>query len=505
MDMKKVVVLLVITILLVILTSYVLINRNNVETITNNQNENNQIISNIDEKLPSNSGDNIESSFSGESVASKNNEINNNVIDLDFEFLKLENNGKNMIYSPLSIKTALLMLNEGATGETKAEIGNLIKDYVGKSYPSSKNISFANSVFIRDTFRPFVLNSFGDKLRSKYGAEVFIDDFSSAKRANDWISEKTLGLIKETLKDKDVQNPESVMLLINALGIDMEWKEKLDDNDTYSSYFAKDNKYNSIDRWNEPSDEDINLYNEVAFMPKRYEINTYEEGTKFADWGHTSTTDFKYYVDEDITVYAKELKEYDGTNLQFIAFKPEKTSLSEYIKTFDTSSYEELISKLKPIEKEYHNKNKYVYVKTILPKFKFDYSLKLKDDLLNLGMTKAFDRNSAEFFNIIDKNGDAYLYVADAIHKANIDLSEEGIKAAAVTVLEVGGGGEGDMPEFEYINVNIDKPFIFVIRDTKTNDIWFTGAVYEPTLWEEISSQYEPLTWEEYQKIMGEE
>ena len=135
----------------------------------------------------------------------------------------------------------------------------------------------------------------------------------------------------------------------------------------------------------------------------------------------------------------------------------------------------------------------------------FDYSLKLKDDLLSLGMTKVFDRNSAELFNIIDKSGDAYLYVADAIHKANIDLSEEGIKAAAVTVFEEGGGGEGDMPEFEYINVNIDKPFIFVIRDTKTNDIWFTGAVYEPTLWKEISSQYKPLTWEEYQKIMGEE
>ena len=64
------------------------------------------------------------------------------------------------------------------------------------------------------------------------------------------------------------------------------------------------------------------------------------------------------------------------------------------------------------------------------------------------------------------------------------------------------GGGEGDeveeYPEFLTIKVLIQKPFLFVIRDRETGDIWFTGTVYKPTLWEEIADQYKSHSWEEY-------
>ena len=46
--------------------------------------------------------------------------------------------------------------------------------------------------------------------------------------------------------------------------------------------------------------------------------------------------------------------------------------------------------------------------------------------------------------------------------------------------------------------VLIQKPFLFVIRDRETGDIWFTGTVYKPTLWEEIADQYKSHSWEEY-------
>ena len=140
-----------------------------------------------------------------------------------------------------------------------------------------------------------------------------------------------------------------------------------------------------------------------------------------------------------------------------------------------------------------------------LPKFKFDYGLKLKEDLKKLGMLDAFENGKAEFYNIIEKDGPAFLYVGDAIHKANIDLSEEGIKAAAVTIFMMEGGGEGDEEiEWEYIHVYIDKPFLFIIRDVDTGDIWFTGTVYKPTLWDEVASQYEPMSWDEYEKLMND-
>ena len=40
------------------------------------------------------------------------------------------------------------------------------------------------------------------------------------------------------------------------------------------------------------------------------------------------------------------------------------------------------------------------------------------------------------------------------------------------------------------IEVNIDKPFMFIIRDKETGEVWFTGAVYEPVLWENVKAEY---------------
>lgn len=493
--MKKITILIAIIVLLSITTTVVILNKRGAEPaepIQVNPSGEPQVIETPEEpEVPEEPEEPTEIDMSS-------------IDDLDFSFMKLENNGENMIYSPLSIKTALLMLRDGATGETKAQIDELLGDYKGKSYPSSKNISFANSVFIRDTFKQYVKDSYGSNLKSKYGAEVFIDDFSSAEKANNWITEKTLGLIKNVLRDDQVQNPLTVMLLINALGIDMEWKEKFDEQFTSSGYFLKENdKYlrNDWDRYDNIRDDDC------YYVPMMYEqcfINTYEPGTKYYDdWDPSS--ELQYYVDDNITVYAKGLKEYEGVNLQFIAIQPEKTPLQEFVKSFDSEKYKEVLSSLKKIDRASHNPNKYIEIYFKLPKFKFDYGLKLKEDLKKLGMLDAFENGKAEFYNIIEKDGPAFLYVGDAIHKANIDLSEEGIKAAAVTIFMMEGGGEGDEEiEWEYIHVYIDKPFLFIIRDVDTGDIWFTGTVYKPTLWDEVASQYEPMSWDEYEKLMND-
>ena len=77
-------------------------------------------------------------------------------------------------------------------------------------------------------------------------------------------------------------------------------------------------------------------------------------------------------------------------------------------------------------------------------------------------------------------------FISKAIHKANIDFSNDGIKASAVTV--VGGMGSASCPTFDYeyevpveeIDLTFDKPFMYVIRDKSTGEVWFTGSVYEP-------------------------
>ena len=77
----------------------------------------------------------------------------NGLEDFDLSFLKINNSNKNTIYSPLSIKYALQMLSEGANGNTKKEIDSTIGSYKTKKYNNSQNMSFANGMFIKNSFK----------------------------------------------------------------------------------------------------------------------------------------------------------------------------------------------------------------------------------------------------------------------------------------------------------------------------------------------------------------
>ena len=81
------------------------------------------------------------------------------------------------------------------------------------------------------------------------------------------------------------------------------------------------------------------------------------------------------------------------------------------------------------------------------------------------------------------------LYISDAMHKATIELTQEGIKASAATAM--GGFGAGgafdylfDVP-VEEIDLTFDKPYMFIIRDKKSGEVWFMGTVYNPLLYSE--------------------
>lgn len=152
----------------------------------------------------------------------KNNQLSN----FDIAFLKVENNKENKIYSPLSIKYTLKMLEEGANGATKQQISNVLEDYVITKYTSNKNMSLANVLFIKDTFKDSVKKNYITNLQDKYNADVVFDSFTSTKNINDWVKNKTLNIIPEILSEIDEQQD---FILINALGIDMEWKNKFID------------------------------------------------------------------------------------------------------------------------------------------------------------------------------------------------------------------------------------------------------------------------------------
>ncbi len=374
-------------------------------------------------------------------------EYNMDKTDFALKFLKMENNKSNMIYSPLSIKYALNMLKDGANGNTKKQIDNLIgNEKVTKYENIGKTLSLANSVFIRDTFSSNVKEDYKNLLLNNYNAELKYDPFENAKEVNNWIEKQTLGQIKDMLKDNTVSNPDCKMLLINALAIDMEWADSFSEEDTHGRPFYLENG------------EEV----------KATMMNQENEGENVS-----------FYVDNNVTALSMDLEEYDDVQMECIVIMPE-SNLHDYINSFSLDDLDKINKKF---EKASDTK---AGLDISIPRFSYDYDLKLKDTLIDLGVKDAFDSSLADFSNMTDKRE---FYVSDALHKANIDFSEKGVKAAAATVIYMTEGMA--FQEESPIEININKPFMYIIRDKKTNEIWFVGTVYKPNLWENDKADYE--------------
>jgi serpin B len=362
-----------------------------------------------------------------------------------------------MLYSPFSIKYALKMLQEGAANNTFDEINKLIGNTQLSKYTSIDDVlSLANGLFIRDTFYDYINPNYINTLKENYDAEVVKDEFKSAANANKWIEDKTFKIIKNMLTDDIVQNPSSVMLIINALAIDMEWKESFSFQYTDGDYFYLDN----------------------GEKMKATTMYRKEFGTILS-----------YYIDDSVTVVTLDLKKYGNIQFEFMAIMP-KGNLSSFIENFTEEQMDHINKNL-----NFAN-NVEDGVVLYIPKFKFNYDLKLKQDLINLGIKDAFNYSKSDFSKMEGSTDpDKKLYVSEALHKADIEFTEEGIKAAAVTVFGMTAGAGAPDPNRRIpqpLVIPINKPFMFIIRDKDTQDIWFTGTVYEPNKWEDEKEDYKP-------------
>jgi serine protease inhibitor len=337
------------------------------------------------------------------------------------------------------------MLRDGANNNTETELNNLIKDLSLTKYKNiEKVLSVANSIFIRDEFKDGVKTDYINTLKNNYDAEVIFDPFEDATNVNNWISDKTFNIINNMLQDDYFEDPDLKMVLVNALAIDMEWRIPFDCMSTYNEKFTKVNG------------EQI----EVAMM-------------------HNGGYDNAYYKDEDYSAITLPLMEYEGTKLEFVAVMPEKQDLHSFV-TSDTfeKNLDEVLNKMAPVEG-----NKVLSV--AIPRFEYNYSTSLVGDLKKLGINDIFGANAD-----LKKMSDEDLHVDAVLHKADIKLSEKGIKAAAVTVAFVSANSVDEPIEREYVVVKFDKPFMYIIRDAETKEVWFAGTVYEPILWSEVAESY---------------
>lgn len=487
----------------------------------------------------------IKRSVDVKDVKSEYRMSSNSLENFDLTFLKLENNGKNKVYSPLSIKYALAMLSEGSSGTTKAQIDAIIGDYKSKKYPNNEHMSFANAMFIRNTFKNNINDSYTKTLAEKYNAEVKLDEFKNADNLNNWVSGKTFKLINNMFDSDDVKSLDFV--LINALAIDMNWNNQLQCatgskvpckkyNITYNHEKRKGEDYkfgdyvSSIYRDEDYHSLTFNGKENIKSADVKAAINNYdivkelgenkireEVGAAYKKWIEANpsfvseyfpadvnkymdkyigelkenygrvdySTDFMIYDDNNVKAFAKDLKTYDNTTLQYVGIMPKNDNLVDYVKSSNTESLNSIINNLKTMERGNFKNGVVTRVKGYIPVFDYEYDLNLMEDLQKMGVTDIFDINKANLDGMI-KAGTEKQHIEKALHKANIAFSNQGIKAGAATALA--GAGSTTGPHFEHlydvpieeIDMTFDKPYLFLIRNKVTGEIWFTGTVYDP-------------------------
>ncbi len=457
---------------------------------------------------------------------------NNSLSDFDITFLKFENGNRNVIYSPLSIKYLLSILKDSTNSNSYEEIKNLIKNYESNRYKNSPNFMLSNAIFVKDVFKDKIKSNYINNIKEKYDAELIYDSFNNTDNINNWIKNKTLNNID---KLRNEIGSDTLIYLVNALAIDMDWDVdffgKTDDGREYTRSIEYDNQFF---RWTvQPVEFDFKDNKKIAVLNATASFNNYDsikahggeekfkkELTEFftncydkayerfkdefdypkissvvdetyeniaKNYGRVDkSTEFSLYVDDDVKVFAKDLKNYGETTLQYVAFMPKIKDLNSFIKDISAIKLQEYINNLKTLDRNNFKDGVIVEIDAMMPKFKYSYETNIVDSLKELGVKEIFDESKANLSMITDEK----LYVNDIQHKSSIDFNEYGIKVTATAGLGYGGNTHGacyyeEKPPIETIDLKFDKPFLYIIRDKNSGEVLFVGSVYNPLLWSE--------------------
>lgn len=352
-----------------------------------------------------------------------------------------DSKGKNYLISPYNIEIALNMLREGADGNTKDEIDKVIGNRTISNLSLKDKLSIANAIFVKNEYKNDVKKDFMNIMNTKYKSDVLYDDFASPKVINDWVKEKTNGMIEKVVDqiDKDY-----VMGLASALALDVEWTSPFECGSTKKEEFTKEN----------------NKKMNVEMMHQTYKWNA-----KYIENDEMEGIVLPYDTDED-------------KKLEFIALLP-KTNVNDYISNLTKDKLDNLYNNSKSASNKLH-------INLSLPRFTYDYDVKdFIDVLKTMGIKDAFDENLANFKKMIEIKEN--VYVGEAVHKTKIELNEKGTKAAAVTYFGMFKASAMLEKDYEEINIKFNKPFVYMIRESNTGELLFFGTVFEPNEWKGTS------------------
>lgn len=338
----------------------------------------------------------------------------------------------NVLVSPLSLSMALSMLQNGATGASKEEIIALIGDdtsinennmqllaYLNGKDSEALSLSIANSYWMSHDRTPNQV--FVDTLGQYYDADYHTVDFmktSTVPTMNQWVEDKTKGMIKDTFDGFD---SDTLSVLVNTVYFKGAWTE------TFPEALTKQQDFHV-------GDASI----KVPMMTHKKHIR-YNQGT-----------------DEQSVIlpYKK--------GMSFVILLP-NGNVNEWLENHTAHDLSVIMAGDGLINQA---------VKLSLPKFEYETEMDLKTLLMALGMEKAFIPEQAEFTEIIEEN--LTVWVDKIFQKTRIIVDEEGTEAAAVTVVEM-KATSAEAPE-EPIVMVCDRPFIFAITEDKTELPLFMGV-----------------------------
>ena len=374
-----------------------------------------------------------------ETVVEGNTEF---AIDL---YKRLNSTEGNAFFSPYSISTALAMTYGGAREETAKQMAaalhfSLENERLHQAFASIQTtlnaiqrkkqiqLNIANSLWPQDRY-PFLKEYLA--LTSKYYRTVItpVDYITKPEVArnviNSWVEEKTNDKIKDIISE--TPDPLTRLMLVNAIYFKGNWESQFKKTATREMPFHL-NENKSI---------------EAPMM--------------------NQTSEFNYGEEERLQVL--ELP-YVGNKLSMLVILPKKID--------GLHEFEDLLTKdsLEGWTRNISNRSVEVY----LPRFKMTSEFRLDEELKSMGMKDAFDMDKANFSGM-DGNPN-WLYIGAVLHKAFVDVNEEGTEAAAATGVRMGVKSAPEEP----IIFRADHPFLFLIRDNSTGTILFMGKVSNPTI-----------------------
>lgn len=419
------VIAIIIVLGIILLTIKPRVNDNPINPNPNNNNTNPAIINNTNPN-PSSESD----------VVDANNEF---AYDL---YTKYKSNEGNVFFSPFSISSALAMTYEGAIGETKDEMKNVMhfpdentlrSGYQGlytklNNPDKAYKLSTANALWAEKTytFKQDYLNT----VSTYYNGNVTNLDFKQNAEAsrliiNKWVEDKTNDKIKNLIP-AGVLNSLTRLVLTNAVYFKANWTQQFDPVATY--------------------DQDFTLTN-----GNKIQVKTMHQ-TKY----------FNYAENNKLKILEMD---YLGDDLSMLVILPKDNSLLSQV---ETSINKKFIDDLK---QEF--KSEEVFVS--LPRFKFETKYMMAQDLQDMGMIKAFDGGQADFSGM---TGNRDLSISQVIHQAFVNVSESGTEAAAATAVimsETSAAEPKEPKEFK-----ADHAFIFIIQEKDTGNILFMGRMSDP-------------------------